>query len=59
MKDVIRKYLCNSCLRKEKNCMKYTEKEEDGIKKYKCEGYIYNNISISFKEFDYKIRSNK
>ena len=54
MEDVIRKYLC-----KEKNCMKYTEKEEDGIKKYKCEGYIYNNISISFKEFDYKIRSNK
>lgn len=54
MEYVIRKYLC-----KEKNCMKYTEKEEDGIKKYKCEGYIYNNISISFKEFDYKIRSNK
>lgn len=43
MEDVIRKYLCNSCLCKKKECMEYTEKEENGIRSYKCMGYIFKD----------------
>lgn len=43
MEDVIRKYLCNSCLCKKKECMQYTEKEENGIRSYKCMGYIFKD----------------
>ena len=48
MKDVIRKYLCNSCLGKKEECMKYKEEQKNGIIQYKCEGYIYN-IAVKFK----------
>ena len=33
MEDVIRKYLCNSCLGKKEECMKYKEEHHE-IKKY-------------------------
>ena len=38
MEDVIRKYLCNSCLGKKEECMKYKEEQKNGIIQYKCEG---------------------
>ena len=59
MEDVIRKYLCNSCLGKKEECMKYKEEQKNGMIQYKCEGYIYNNIPLTINKFDYKIRSNK
>lgn len=59
MEDVIRQYLCNSCLGKKEGCMKYKEEQKNGIIQYKCEGYIYNNIPLTTNKFVYKIRSNK
>ena len=59
MEDVIRKYLCYSCLGKKEKCMKYKEEQKNGIIQYKCEGYIYNNIPLTTNKFVYKIRSNK
>lgn len=53
MEDVIRKYLCNSCLGKKEECMKYIEKEENGIRSYKCMGYIYNNNQGGTNEDNY------
>lgn len=53
MEDVIRKYLCNSCLCKKKECMEYTEKEENGIRSYKCMGYIFNNSQGGTNEDNY------
>nr|DAH79632.1 MAG TPA: hypothetical protein [Caudoviricetes sp.] len=59
MEDVIRKYLCSSCLNKRKKCMKYTEEIRNGIKKYKCNGYIYSGEKKSYDIFTYKIRSDE
>ena len=52
MEDVIRRYLCNSCLGKKEECMKYKEEQKNGIIQYKCEGYIYNNIPLTINKYD-------
>lgn len=58
MEDIIRKYLCNLCLNKNEQCMKYTEEKVNGVKKYKCEDYIFNGERRPYDIFTYRIRSN-
>ena len=46
MEDIIKEKLCNFCINKNKNCMKYKEYRSKNFIQYNCENYMKNEIKI-------------
>lgn len=63
MEDVIKKYFCNFCMRKNncKNCMKIKIEKNNNILIYRCVNFNRNkNKKLPYYvDFDYKIKSDK
>ena len=46
MEDMIIKKLCNFCMSKNDNCMKYNEYKTRNFIKYTCENYIKDETKV-------------
>ena len=46
MEDMIIKKLCNFCMNKNDNCMKYNEYKTRNFTKYTCENYIKDERKV-------------
>lgn len=46
MEDIIKEKLCNFCINKSNNCMKYNEYKTKNFLQYNCDNYMKNEREI-------------